>query len=99
MNILRRHADAEVHTRAAIAIDPKRHNAHKNLGLALAGQGRLGEAAHCLLEADRRCPPDTRARGHLTELLADNPELLEADPILATACRDRRIRPGPVGRA
>jgi tetratricopeptide (TPR) repeat protein len=99
LNILGRHADAEVHTRAAIAIDPERHNAHKNLGLALAGQGRFGEAARCFLEADRRCPPDIRARGHLTELLAENPELLAGDPSLATACCERGIRPGPVGRA
>jgi tetratricopeptide (TPR) repeat protein len=73
LNILGRHAEAETHTRAAIAIDPTRHNAHKNLGLALTGQGRLGEAAHCLLEADRRCPEDARARRHLVELLAGNP--------------------------
>jgi Flp pilus assembly protein TadD len=99
LNLLGRHADAEVHTRAAIAIDPKRHNAHKNLGLALAGQGRFGEAARALLEADCCCPPDTRARGHLTELLAKNPELLAADPALANACRDRGIRSGRVGSA
>jgi len=94
-----RHAEAEAHTRAAIAIDPKRHNAHKNLGLALAGQGRLVQAAHCLLEADRRCPGDARARRHLVELLGEYPELLEADPALAAACRERGIRPGPVGSA
>jgi len=52
LNLLGRRADANVHTRAAIALDPARHNAHKNLGLALAGQGRLGEAVRCLLEAD-----------------------------------------------
>jgi tetratricopeptide (TPR) repeat protein len=99
LNILGRHADAEVHTRVALAIDSTRHNAHKNLGLALAGQGRLGEAARCLLDADRRCPGDTRARGHLTELLTENPEILEADPTLAAACRNRGIRPGRVGSA
>ena len=99
LNHLGRHAEAEVHTRTAIALDPARHNAHKNLGLALAGQGRLGEAAHCLLEADRRCPEDARARRHLAELLVEYPELLEADPALAAACRERGIRPGPVGSA
>jgi tetratricopeptide (TPR) repeat protein len=99
LNHLGRHAEAEVHTRAAIAIDPKRHNAHKNLGLSLAGQGRLGEAAHCLLEADRRCPEDARARQHLIELLAENPELLVADPALVAACHAQGIRPGPVGSA
>jgi tetratricopeptide (TPR) repeat protein len=99
LNHLGRHAEAEAHTRAAIAIDPARHNAHKNLGLALAGLGRLGEAALCLLEADRRCPEDARARRHLVELLAENPELLVADPALVAACRERGIRPGPVGSA
>jgi len=99
LNLLGRHAEAEVHCRAAIALDPVRHNAHKNLGLALAGQGRLGEAACCLLEADRRFPGDERARGHLTALLTENPELLEADPALATACRARGIRPGRAGSA
>lgn len=99
LNILGRHAEAEVHTRTAIAIDPARHNAHKNLGLALAGQGRLAEAAHCLLEADHRCPEDARARRHLTDLLTENPEVLEAEPTLAPACRDRGIRPGRTGSA
>jgi tetratricopeptide (TPR) repeat protein len=99
LNLLGRHAEAESCTRTAIAIDPSRHNAHKNLGLALAGQGRLTEAARCLLEADRRCPDDTRARGHLTALLTEDPEILDADPGLAAACRDQGIRPGRVGSA
>ena len=99
LNRLGRHAEAETHTRTALAIDPARHNAHKNLGLALAGQGRLGEAAHCLLEADRRCPEDARARRHLAELLAEYPEVLVADPALVAACRERGIRPGPIGSA
>lgn len=99
LNILGRHAEAEVHTRAAIAVDPMRHNAHKNLGLALVGQGRLAEAARCLLEADRRCSEDGRARKHLADLIAENPELLTSDPSLAAACRERGIRPGRVGSA
>jgi len=99
LNRLGRYGEAEGHTRAAIALDPARHNAHKNLGLALAGQGRLVEAAHSLLEADRRCPGDARARRHLAELLAENSEILEADPALAAACRARGIRPGRVGSA
>ena len=99
LNQLGRHAEAEVHCRAAIAVNPPRHNAHKNLGLALAGQGRLAEAARCLLEADSRCPEDGRARRHLAQLLAENPELLETDPALATSCRGRGIPPGRVGSA
>jgi tetratricopeptide (TPR) repeat protein len=99
LNVLGRHAEAERHTRAAVAIDPFRHNAHKNLGLALAGQGRSTEAAQCLLEADRLCPADSRARRHLADLLAEHPDVLAADPALAAACRERGIRPGRVGRA
>ena len=99
LNILGRHAEAECQCRAALAIDPARHNAHKNLGLALVGQGRLAEAARSLLEADCRCPGDTRARGHLRALLAESPEILERDPTLAAACRERKIRPGRAGSA
>jgi tetratricopeptide (TPR) repeat protein len=99
LNLLGRHAEAEAHCRAAIEIDPTRHNAHKNLGLALAGQGRHLEAARCLLEADRRWPGDGRARRHLAELLAKNPEILNSDSDVAAACRERGIRPGPDGSA
>ncbi len=99
LNVLGRHAEAEFHARAAIAIDPRPHNAHKNLGLALAGQGHLAEAARCLLAADRRCPQDGRARQHLAKLLTENPEVLAADPVLAAACRERGIRARRVGSA
>jgi tetratricopeptide (TPR) repeat protein len=99
LNVLRRHAEAETHCRTAIAVDPTRHNAHKNLGFALVGQGRLAEAARCFLEADRRCPGDDRARRHLADLLAENPEILETDPSLAGACRERGVRPGRAGSA
>jgi Flp pilus assembly protein TadD len=99
LNILGRHAEAEAQCRPALAIDPARHNAHKNLGLALAGQGRLAEAARSLLEADGRCPGDPRARGHLRALLTENPEILESDPAFAAACRERGIRPGQAGSA
>lgn len=99
LNILGRHAEAEVHCRAAIALDPARHNAHKNLGLALAGQGRFVEAAHCLLEADRRYPADPRARRHLAELLAAHPEVLVEDLDLAAECHARGMPIGRVGTA
>jgi len=99
LNILGRHAEAEVHCRAAIAIDPARHNAYKNLGLALAGQGRFVEAARCLLEADRRWPGDERARRHLADLLADHPEVLVEDLNLAAECRARGMLIGRVGNA
>jgi tetratricopeptide (TPR) repeat protein len=99
LNLLGRHAEAEVHCRAAIALDPARHNAHKNLGLALAGLGRLGEAAHCLLEADCRYPADGRARRHFAELLAAHPEVLQEDPALAAEWAEQGWQIGRVGTA
>jgi len=96
---LGRHTEAEVHCRAAIALDPARHNAHKNLGLALAEQGRRVEAAHCLLEADRRYPADGRARRHLAELLAAHPEVVQEDPALAAEWQEPGLRIGRVGNA
>jgi tetratricopeptide (TPR) repeat protein len=99
LNILGRHAEAEVHCRAALAMAPTRFNAHKNLGLALAGQGQFVEAARCLLEADRRWPGDGRARRHLAELLAAHPEVLVEDLDLAAACRTHGLGVGPIGNA
>ncbi len=99
LNELGRHAEAEVHCRAAITLDATRQNAHKNLGLALAGQGRFLEAARCLLEAIRRYPPDGRARRHLAVLLADHPEVLVEDLDLAGACRAHGLGVGPIGNA
>ena len=40
---------------------------------------------------------DLRCHTPALSFLAENPELLEADPALAAACRARGIRPGPVG--
>jgi tetratricopeptide (TPR) repeat protein len=99
LNILGRHGEAEVHCRAALAMAPARFNAHKNLGLALAGQGQFVEAARCLLEADRRWPGDGRARRHLAELLAAHPEVLVEDLDLATECRAHGLGVGPIGNA
>lgn len=53
--------EAEPLARQAIAVDPRRHNAHKNLGLALRLQGRLAEAAACFAKARDLCPADGRA--------------------------------------
>jgi tetratricopeptide (TPR) repeat protein len=99
LNELGRHAEAEIHCRAAVALDPARYNAHKNLGLALAGQGRFLKAARCLVEADRRCPGDGRARRHLTDLVAAHPEILVEDLGLAIECRMHGVQIGPLGTA
>ena len=79
---LGRPAEAEPHCRAAIAAEPRRHNAHKNLGLALAAQGRANEAAAAYLDAAERAPQDTRAMRHLREVIEESPTALDADPEL-----------------
>ena len=97
LNQIGRHGEAEAYCRAAIAIDPDRHNAHKNLGLSLQGQGRYLEAALCLLKAAQTDPEDLRALGHLEDLLAqheeigkDHPEILEAVQECREAARTSR---------
>jgi tetratricopeptide (TPR) repeat protein len=70
-----RHVEAEHWCRAAIQIDPLRHNAHKNLGLAFQGQGRYVEAARCLIQAVHCEAGDPRALEHLRELVETHPEI------------------------
>ena len=70
--MLERFAEAEVLARQAIDIEPGRHNAHKNLGLALMGQGRLQEAAESFRRARDLNPGDGRAAYYL-EILDQQP--------------------------
>ncbi len=68
LNLLGRHAQAERHARRAIVEDPLRHNAYKNLGVALEGQHLWGEAAKAYSIAVRACPLDGRSLRHLEAL-------------------------------
>lgn len=77
--LLERPEDAEPHCLAAIAIEPRRHNAHKNLGLVRQAQARWLEAAFCFLQADRLCPADQRARHLLDVLLSGHPDLSRSE--------------------
>jgi tetratricopeptide (TPR) repeat protein len=80
LNQIERHQEAEAYCLAAIKIEPARHNAYKNLGIALQNQGRLVEAAQNFMQATKLCPRDTRALAHLEALVAchrENPILLE----------------------
>jgi len=61
-------AEAEPFCRAAIRIEPKRQNAHKNLGTVLQNLGRIGEAAKCFIRATKLRPDDARALALLDEL-------------------------------
>ncbi len=80
LNHVGQYADAERWCRVAIQIDPLRHNAHKNLGLAYQGQGRHVEAARSFIEAVHCEAGDPRALYHLQELVDEHPELADAIP-------------------
>lgn len=87
-----RHREAEPYCRAAFEMDPRRHNAVRNLGLACQGQGRLGEAARAFLQAVQLCPGDLRAYVHLEDLLYSHEELAAEVPGIAAQaleCRER----------
>ena len=75
LNQLERYEEGEALCREAIAIDPRRANAHKNLGIALERQGRHAEAARAYIAATDANASDGRAMRHLEALLADHPEL------------------------
>ena len=83
--------ESEWHARQALQIDRERHNAHKNLGVALAAMGRSEEASEQLLTAAMIAPGDYRALGHLEELVAQDETLLLRVEGLADklrACRE-----------
>jgi len=80
LNQLEQYADSERFCREAIKSDPRRYNAHKNLGIALQGQGRLPEALASLVRAVELCPLDPRAGRHIFALVSTHPELLEQRP-------------------
>lgn len=75
LNRLDQFVEGEKFCRTAIDIDPMRPNAHKNLGVAFEGQGRIQAAARCYVQANRAEPEDIRALGLLKNLLQRHPEL------------------------
>jgi tetratricopeptide (TPR) repeat protein len=72
--------EAEPFCRAAIRIEPKRHNAHKNLGIALQSLGRLGEAVKSFIRATKLRPEDVRALALLDELFRCHREIVDEVP-------------------
>jgi tetratricopeptide (TPR) repeat protein len=91
---------AEEYCRAAIRIDPARHNAYKNLALALEGIGKLEEAIVGYVKATERMPRDPRALGHLEDLLEKHPHLVIEDPELeevVARCREIADEDGVLG--
>jgi tetratricopeptide (TPR) repeat protein len=72
------YAEAEIFCRQAIEIDPHQYNAHKNLGLALQGQGRFFDAALSLERAAIISDKfDRRSFAHYIELCEEHPEVLD----------------------
>lgn len=81
----------------AISLDARRHNAHKNLGVSLSGQGRYSEAAWRFLRAAELCPRDPRAAEHLFELLASHPEVLKERDLEQAVLARQAVCSGSVG--
>jgi tetratricopeptide (TPR) repeat protein len=68
-------AEGEKCCRAAIRINPARPNAHKNLGLALAGLGQYRLAAESYVAGTLNFAGDPRSYRLLTQLVQEHPEL------------------------
>jgi len=75
LNLFGRFEEAELYCRQAITINGERHNAHKNLAIALEGQAKYAESARALIVAVRICPRDPRALQHLEKLFGAHPEV------------------------
>jgi len=90
LNHFGRFAEAEPYLRRAIEIEPRRHNAYKNLGISFEGQGDHAGAASCYIKAVQANASDARALKHLEELAEKHPtvtvDVPEFDAQLA-ACR------------
>ena len=75
LNRAGRHEEAAELCRISIAIDPNRHNAFKNLGIALKGTESFAQAADAFRRAHEICPEDPRALVLLEQLRASHPEV------------------------
>jgi tetratricopeptide (TPR) repeat protein len=82
--------EAEDYCLAAIDVDVRRHNAHKNLGLVFQGQGRWLDAAHSFLTAHNLNPQDPRALHHLEQLVTARPMLLTQSDSLRAGVKSMR---------
>lgn len=80
LNQLGEYEEAEELCRAAIGIDGRRHNAYKNLGVALEGLGRHVDAAEAYLAAGKLNPRDPRALDHLETLVVSHPAIIGEIP-------------------
>jgi tetratricopeptide (TPR) repeat protein len=87
LNQLDRFSEAEMFCRGAIKIDPQRHNAYKNLGVSLTGQGKCADAARNFVQALRANAADPRALKLLEQLFDDHPEITGEIPDIEAEIR------------
>ncbi len=90
LNQLGRHREAERYCRDAISIDAKRQHAHKNLGIALEGQGMVTAAAEAYITAVLTNPTDNRALAYLERLVQSAGELAGEMPDIQERLRKCR---------
>ncbi len=90
LNQLGRYAEATSYCMAAIKINPERHNAYKNLGLAFEGKGEYPIAAKCFFKAVMVNAADPRSLAHLEKLIAQHSELLTQMPELSAKLEECR---------
>lgn len=91
LNQLGRFNEGERACRTAIKIDPRTHNAYKNLAIALEGQGKYLEAAENYIQATQYNAADSRALHHLANLLKQQPQLLTENPELEDRLVDCQV--------
>ncbi|HEU4344339.1 MAG TPA: tetratricopeptide repeat protein [Candidatus Binatia bacterium] len=76
--------------RRTIEIDAKRHNAYKNPGISLYGQGDHRSTAWCWAEAIKTNPADPDAAVLLRQLLSKHPSLASKYPWIQHALKKFR---------
>jgi tetratricopeptide (TPR) repeat protein len=98
LNQVGKFVEAEWYCQAAISIDRSLYHAHKNLGVALAGQGERSRSVKSLVEAIRLNPSDPRALLHLEEIIRGHQELAEEIPNIEEVVMEcRRAVRGRIG--
>jgi tetratricopeptide (TPR) repeat protein len=80
LNHCGRHEEAVPYLERAIDLDPLRHNAYKNMGIACEGLGQLTDAALFYIKAVQTNASDPRSLMHLELLAQKHPDLTVAVP-------------------
>jgi len=88
LNTLGQFTEGEKYCRKALEVNPDHHNAYKNLGIALAGQGNYAAAAQCFVRATQANAADPRSLRLLEDVLRDHPELEYEFRDAAEACQN-----------